>query len=139
VASSWWSFQFPAPTPFLRRREITDTVVELQPVRQPTDPPTFTRAADASIDRVRQTYVARGNAYGDSWALPNIHSPLTEYVLGLRRDPDYRAWLRLLRAAVLADVKESRMQGTGSIDDHLIDGVAYRLVFTELLRDYEGR
>jgi hypothetical protein len=60
-------------------------------------------------------------------------------VLGLRRDPDYRAWLRLLRAAVLADVKESRMQGTGSIDDHLIDGVAYRLVFTELLRDYEGR
>jgi hypothetical protein len=107
---------------------------------RPTEPPTFTRAADATLARVQQTYMTRGDQYGDSWALPNIQCPLTEYVLSLRRDPDYRAWLRLLRAAVLADVKDSRVIGGPiAIDDSLLDGIAYRATFTELLREYEGR
>ncbi len=119
---------------------MTDAIVELLQPAQSQDPPTFTRAADATLPRVRATYVTRGEQYGDTWALPNIHSPLTEYVLGLRRDPDYRAWLRLLRAAVLADVKDSRViGGPVSIDDHLLDGIAYRATFAEFLREYEGR
>ena len=103
--------------------------------------PTFTRCANASLERTRATYEQRGWEYGDSWALPNIQAPLTEYVLNLTRDGvgGYRAWLRLLRAAVLADTKESRLQGNVNIDDHLIDGLAYRATFAELLREYEGR
>ncbi len=104
------------------------------------NPPEFTRAADATLARVHETYAVRGDQYGDTWALINIHSPLTEYVLNLRRDPDYRAWLRLLRAAVLADIKDSRLIGSPtSIDDSLLDGIAYRATFTELLREFEGR
>ena len=104
----------------------------------PIDPPTFTRAADATLVRVQQTYAMRGEAYGDTWALVNMHHTLTEYVLNLRRDVDYRGWLRLLRAAVQVDTKRDRMQGSGSIDDHLIDGIAYESILTHFLSEYEG-
>jgi hypothetical protein len=118
----------------------TADIVTLTPRATPSDPPTFTCAADATLARVQRTYIDRGEQYGDTWALPNIQCPLTEYVLSLRRDPDYRAWLRLLRAAVLADTKESRIiGGPVSIDDNLLDGIAYRATFTEFLREYEGR
>lgn len=117
-----------------------DNVVTLAPTRPPsTDPPTFTRTADATLTRARATYDQRGNAYGDTWALPNLHTELTEYVLNLRRDVDYRAWLRLLMLAALCDVKDSRIPGGGNIDDHLIDGINYRASLTEHLREYEGR
>jgi hypothetical protein len=118
-----------------------DTARALSVTNNERELPTFSRAANASLDRTRGTYEQRGWEYGDSWALPNIHSPLTEYVLNLTREGvgGYRAWLRLLRAAVLADTKESRLQGNVNIDDHLIDGIAYRATFAELLREYEGR
>lgn len=103
------------------------------------DPPTFTRTADATLTRARAVYAQRGDAYGDTWALPNLHTELTEYVLNLRRDTDYKAWLRLLMLATLCDVKESRIQGGGNIDDHLIDHINYKASFTEHLREFEGR
>jgi len=105
----------------------------------PIDPPTFTRTADATLVRARAVYAQRGDAYGDTWALPNLHTELTEYVLSLRRDVDYRGWLRLLLLAALSDVKESRVMGGGDIDDHLIDGINYRASFAEHLREFEGR
>ena len=122
--------------------EAGEFILPLDGDRAVSEPniPTFSRAADATLQRVHQTYSVRGDQYGDTWALPNINSPLTEYVLSLRRDQDYRAWLRLLRAAVLADIKDSRLIGSSSsIDDSLLDGIAYRATFTELLREFEGR
>jgi hypothetical protein len=118
---------------------LTDTIVELQPVRSQPDQPTFTRAADATLERVRNTYITRGDAYGDSWALPNMHHRFTEHVLSLRRDLNYPAWLRLLRAAVLVDTKGDRIQGGGSVDDHLLDGVAYELALAQFLVEHGER
>lgn len=118
----------------------SDGIITLAPVRPPsTDPPTFTRTADATLSRARAVYAQRGDAYGDTWALPNLHTELTEYVLTLRRDVDYKAWLRLLLLAALSDVKQSRIQGGGDIDDHLIDGINYKASFAEHLREFIGR
>lgn len=100
--------------------------------------PIFNHAADATLARVQFTYLNRGLHYGDTLALPNLVTTFTEYVLGLSRERDYRAWLRLLQLAAFIDIKDSRVGGGGDVDDHLVDGVAYRSAFTELLREFQA-
>lgn len=96
---------------------------------------TFERSANETLDDVRPLYSHRGSTYGDTWALPNQKTTFTEYVLGLRRDPFYQQWLRLLQLAVLIDVKDSRIRGV-NIDDSIMDGIAYRASFRSHLQDY---
>ena len=103
-----------------------------------TDSPliqTFERSANETLDDVRPLYSYRGSTYGDTWAIPNQKTTFTEYVLGLRRDPFYKQWLRLLQLAVLIDVKDSRVRGV-NIDDSIMDGIAYRASFRSHLQDY---
>lgn len=105
---------------------------------RPHEASTFSRSADASFSEARAIYADRGDSYGDTWALPNQKSAVTEYVLGLQHDHDRRGWLRLLQLASLIDLKDSRLLGGGNVRDSLLDGLNYRAVFAELLREYLG-
>jgi len=102
-------------------------------------PPTFERTADATLDRTRATYAERGNGYGDSWDVSNVTDAVTRATLerfGIRGLDAYE--MRLLQLACLIDVKDSRLIGKWN-PDSLVDGIAYRAVYTTLRDEYEQR
>lgn len=100
------------------------------------DTPAFERRANATLDRVRNTYASRGREYGDTWRdapLFYLQSVLREFGL----PPLDRPRLVALAAATLADVKYSRMIG-GYKDDNLIDGIAYTACLAEAMKEVRG-
>lgn len=98
----------------------------------------FPNAADLAVGKVRSTYNQREGEYNDTWALKNRGAVFMKSVLrdcfGIV-DPDPQA-VRLLQCAALIDIKDSRMLGPWK-EDTVIDGIAYRLVFTTLREEYD--
>lgn len=103
--------------------------------------PTFERCADATLGKVRDIYAERGAMYSDSWAAENVVETFTRDTFLLLKDvkPEdlTKEHMRLIQAAVLVDIKDSRMAG-GYRADHLIDGVAYRAIYGALREEYEA-
>lgn len=98
--------------------------------------PTFERCADAALEQARATYASRGVEYADSWALENQIATFTAATLrafGLTLTPEQ---MRLLQAAALIDVKDSRMGGPWK-PDSVVDGLAYRALFLTLMEEYQ--
>jgi hypothetical protein len=97
----------------------------------------FDENADATLDEVRGIYAQRGGEYADSWALSNQHAPFLRMVVrelfgGVELNPDQ---VRLLVAAAMVDIKDSRMGGPYKRDS-VIDGIAYRALFAGLMEEY---
>lgn len=98
--------------------------------------PTFTRLADITLDRCVDTYSTRGAQYADDWkARPNFALSAVAQKLGYNINP---AHLRAITAAVLVDVKYSRLMG-GYKDDSIIDGINYAAVLAQEMREIEAR
>lgn len=98
--------------------------------------PTFERNADATLEDVRATYAQRGAEYADSWHTENMVTTFTRSTLerfGIKLDLDQ---VRLLQAAALVDIKDSRIGG-GWKRDSAVDGIAYRACYTNLREEYE--
>lgn len=98
--------------------------------------PTFERCADTTLEKVRATYAERGQEYADSWSeecLVTTFTAATLRAFGLELSPEQ---MRLLQAAALVDVKDSRMAGAFKADS-VIDGVAYRACWLTLMEEYE--
>ena len=100
----------------------------------------FDRCADATLDEVKSIYMQRGGEYADSWALENQRAPFTRTVLrdilGLNDVADDE--LRLIIMAALVDVKDSRMGGPYKRDT-VVDGIAYRAMFAQLMLEWETK
>lgn len=99
---------------------------------------TFERCADATLAEVRSTYAYRGKEYADSWALDNSVQTYTAHTLrsfGASLTPEQ---IRLLQAAVLIDIKDSRLIGAYKRDS-LVDGIAYRALYAQLREDLDSR
>lgn len=100
---------------------------------------TFERMADSTLERCRDLYKERGEQYSDTWAIDNLVLTLTKAIFAKFG----WAWgkpeqLRIVLAAALADVKDSRLQGDGSVADSLEDGINYRAVLNQMLKEYEA-
>lgn len=98
--------------------------------------PTFERNADATLEEVRSTYAERGEQYADSWHPDNMVVTFTRETLarfGITLDLEQ---IRLLQAAALIDIKDSRIGG-GWKKDSVVDSIAYRACYTNLRDEYE--
>jgi hypothetical protein len=113
-----------------------------RPTRTQASPPkaTFERCADASLAATRETYLQRGREYDDTWAVEHQISTFTRQVLrdafGIT-NPDPKA-VRLLLAAAIVDVKDSRMLGAFK-PDTIVDGIAYRALFLRLREEFASQ
>lgn len=97
--------------------------------------PLFEQRANATIERVRQTFGQRGSEYGDTWR--NCRFVVMK---AIARDlklsiPDdcYRA----LATAAFIDMKYQRSEG-GYKEDSLIDGIAYQAFLADEMRELKG-
>jgi len=111
------------------------------PVLKGTEEPrqaAFNAAADRTLTRAQAIHRQRGNEYQDSWALENVHAPFITHVLrevfGLSGASAEE--LRLIMAAALVDVKDSRMGGEFKLDT-IDDGINYRAAFCSWMEDYQ--
>jgi hypothetical protein len=99
---------------------------------------TFETQADKTLDKVKSIYSQRGTQYKDSFSLDCQSARLTTMSLdmfGLTLEPEQ---IRILQAAVLADIKDSRLVGKYN-PDSLYDGIAYRALLTGLIEDYKSK
>ena len=99
----------------------------------------FNLAADATLARCQVIHAQRGSEYSDTWALDNIHAPVLR--LALRETFGFTATaeeLRLITAAALADVKDSRLIGEWK-PDNMDDGINYRAAFTQWMTEYKAK
>lgn len=97
----------------------------------------FNVAADATLARCQQIHAQRGSEYADTWALENVHAPVLK--LALRETFGFDATaeeLRLIMAASLCDVKDSRLIGEWK-PDNMDDGINYRGAFTQWMIEYK--
>jgi hypothetical protein len=101
---------------------------------------TFERCAGAMLAEVSEIFTQRGQEYSDTWATKNQVSTFTRQTLRDVFGIDVKAidatQIRLLLAAALVDVKDSRMLGPHKRDTH-IDGVAYRALYAQLREEWE--
>lgn len=100
------------------------------------EPQAFEIAASRTLKEVVDTFSARGEEYEDSWKLENLVTTFLDSTLrrfGLVLSKEQK---RLLMAAVLVDVKDSRMIGPYKRDT-VVDGLAYRAAFAQWADDYE--
>jgi hypothetical protein len=99
----------------------------------------FNSAADRTLARAAAIHQQRGSEYEDSWALENVHAPFITHVLrevfGLTGASAEE--LRLVMAAALVDVKDSRMGGVFKLDT-IDDGINYRAAFCSWMEDYQS-
>lgn len=101
--------------------------------KQEETKPLFAARADATLDRVRDTYAGRGLQYGDTWR-DCQWLMLRAVVRRAGMGNLCAAECRRIAAAVLCDVKYQRMMG-GFNDDHLIDGIAYQALLAEEMKE----
>jgi len=97
----------------------------------------FDRCADATLEEVKSIYQQRGGEYADSWVLENQHAPFLRMVL--RETKDWAVTNRVVRlivAAVMVDIKDSRMGGPYKRDS-VVDGIAYRALFAQLMEEWQ--
>lgn len=98
----------------------------------------FNRASGTTLRRSLAVSDQRGGEYLDSWHVDNQVTTFIDHVLKLPvvpgREKEYK---RLLMAASLVDVKDSRMGGPWKLDT-VDDGINYRGAFASWREEYEG-
>lgn len=110
------------------------------PVTIELDKQSFEGAADTALAVCSGVYSQRGNEYADTWSLDHQCTTFldaTLRALGISDDLSREA-KRLLLAASLIDVKDSRMLGGWKLDT-VIDGIAYRAAYAEWRAEYEKK
>lgn len=99
---------------------------------------TFERCAGPVLEECHSIATTRGVEYADSWAIENCVFTLFRATLErmyLRLDP-YQ--MRLLMAAALCDIKDSRMGAGGAWKrDSMIDSINYRALYATLREEFE--
>lgn len=109
---------------------------------QHDDETSFARAQRETFERCSDVGSARTGQYGDSWSLEAIRPTFTRATLAELRLPSSLEpqALRLLLAAALIDVKESRLAANARLhDDSILDGINFRAIFFTWLREYRER
>jgi hypothetical protein len=96
----------------------------------------FDHACETTLNKCRAIAEQRGGEYRDSWALENQHFPFSDMVRGVIRDPDHPEDKRIASAAMMCDVKLSRLAG-GYKADTLMDLINYLASLTYWLEEYE--
>jgi hypothetical protein len=96
--------------------------------------PLFETLADATLDKVRDTYAQRGQEYSDTWASVRfVQMEATAKALGLKISQEQ---CRSLALAALVDIKYWRSLG-GYKEDNTIDGIAYAAAHASDMRKKE--
>ena len=97
----------------------------------------FNAAMETTLNRSLAIGAQRGGEYLDSWAVENQVTTFISHVLALPVVPGReREYKRLLMAAALVDVKDSRMGGPWKLDT-VDDGINYRAAFASWREEYE--
>src|ERR1051326_2626752 len=98
----------------------------------------FNAAMDKTLGRAMAIGSQRGGEYLDSWHVDNQVTTFLNHVLALPIVPGHeREYKRLVMAASLVDVKDSRMSGPWK-SDTTDDGINYRAAFTTWRDEYEA-
>ena len=96
----------------------------------------FNLAADKTFSEAQAIHSQRGVEYSDSWHLDNVHAPVLRMslreIFGFDASPEE---LRIIMAASLADVKDSRYVG-GWKKDTAHDGLNYRAAHAAWIDEY---
>lgn len=100
--------------------------------------PVFEESAKRTAVKCEAIYGQRGGEYSDTWALENQQTVFVDTVLRMLNLSLSAEAKRLLKLGALIDVKDDRMLG-GFKEDSLIDGVNYRLVFNDLMLQFESK
>jgi hypothetical protein len=102
----------------------------------PTKKAEFNSASDVTLDQTRSVYNQRGGEYQDTWDLANQVTTMLDHVLrSIGRAEFTPQEKRLIVAAALCDVKDSRLIGGYKKDTHL-DAIAYRAALAHWLEEY---
>jgi hypothetical protein len=97
----------------------------------------FNKACETTLNRCLGIGSQRGGEYLDSWHVDNQVTTFIDHVLALPVVPGHeREYKRLLMAAALVDVKDSRMSGPWKTDT-VDDGINYRGAFADWRDEYE--
>jgi hypothetical protein len=98
----------------------------------------FNAASEKTLNRSLAIGSQRGGEYLDSWHIDNQKTTFIDHVLALPLFYGHeREYKRLLMAASLVDVKESRMSGPFKLDT-IDDGINYRAAFATWREEYEA-
>jgi hypothetical protein len=118
-------------------------IVDSKPVAQHA----FNKACETTLNRCLGIGSQRGGEYLDSWHVDNQVTTFIDHVLAIHPEvkaavvaaagANLKEFKRLLMAAALVDVKDSRMSGPWKTDT-VDDGINYRGAFADW-RDEYGR
>ena len=105
---------------------------------EPVKKHAFNAASETTLRRSLDISDQRGGEYQDSWHVDNQVTTFIDHVLKLPVVAGHeREYKRLLMAAALIDVKDSRMGGPWKLDT-VDDGINYRGAFASWREEYDG-
>lgn len=126
------------PSAIIPKTKVRDRINQASPeiLPPPVKRQAFNVAADTTLNRCQDIHAQRGSQYADTWDLSNVHAPVLSMALrhtfGFNATPEE---LRIITAAALCDVKDSRLIGAWHVDN-MDDGINYRAALAHWMQEY---